>query len=168
MITDIVWSPNAKWIAAESIDGIIEVWDAESGKMIDVLGGNFGYSIRNIKKISVSPSGNLLAYGSFIPAIATPNYNITEKNPFYPILQLAANGIQIFVPMASLERLKAVMQACELEPSLKKQGTELDTIKELGRISKQIGTMKSGQISPTCKVDILAVIDTLLSNRIFD
>lgn len=167
-LSDIVWSPDEKWIAAESIEGIIQVWDAESGKLIDILGANVGYSVKNIKKISFSPSGNLIAYGSVIPGVATPNYNITDKNPFYPIYQLGANGIQIFVPMASLERLKAVMQACRVEPSFEKQETTLDTIKELGRIKEQIGAMKSGQISPTCKVDILAIIESLLSNRIFD
>ncbi len=160
-ITGVVWSPDDKWIAAESIDGIIEVWDAQTGKTLTTYGANVNRDIQYAKHISFNLSGNLIAYGYVIPANAPPNYNFTENSPLYQAVQMGENGIRIFVPLPSLERLKGIMRDCGLEPSINNQGTTLETINELGRIRNQIMDMKSGQISPTCKTDLLAITEVV-------
>lgn len=161
-ITDIVWSPNDKWIAAESIDGVISVWDSETGKALTVYGGNIGHDVQFFNHISFNPSGNQIAYGIVIPSIATPNYNITENSPLYISEQMWRNGIEVFVPLPSLDQLNAAIQDCEVELTLENQVTTLVTSNDLGAVRKQIMAMKSGQISPTCKADILAITRALL------
>jgi WD40 repeat protein len=55
----VVYSDDGQWIATATSDGIVGLWDAESGEQIAALEGHES----GVRSVAFSPDGTLLASG---------------------------------------------------------------------------------------------------------
>lgn len=61
VVTDLVWSPNGLYIAVGYYDGVIRIWDAASGNLLEELKGH----INPISALDWDTSGKRLASGEY-------------------------------------------------------------------------------------------------------
>jgi WD40 repeat protein len=143
-LDELVWSLDGQLIATHSLNGTISVWDASMLTHWVDYHGVSGYSTQ----ISFSPYGGRLAFGSMISDV------MEQTN-----IELGIDrGIQIVVPMPSLDRLNAIAESClALEARIASVSDET----RLPEFVTTIEALSGDQIPPGCKADLLAVAQAI-------
>jgi general transcriptional corepressor TUP1 len=59
-VTNVAISPNGRWIAAGSLDNVVRVWNASTGRLIEKLRGHKD----SVYSVAFAPDGNSLFSGS--------------------------------------------------------------------------------------------------------
>ena len=69
-VSSVVWSPDGKQIASGGRDGVIKIWDSQSGDCQSTLSGSYDSTrflfifVHRVNSVAFSPDGKLVASGS--------------------------------------------------------------------------------------------------------
>ncbi len=163
--TTLVWSPDDTQIATY-LDGNMTMLDSVSGDVINSFDTKSNASI-----IGYSPSGSRLLTGlasdsSFDASRYSSSQIQTE--PLSEFRQTALDGlIQIFVPIATLDRFAEIAVVCNAPGTL----TDFDTdLTDPAAIAAQaqalltaINALPEGVISPGCAADLHAIAEAIIA-----
>ena len=82
-ITALAFSPDGGRVAAADVDGVVTIWDAQSGIQVAVLRGHDA----SVEAIAFSPDGTRIATGG-----ADSTVRISDSNAYDLLLTLRVNG----------------------------------------------------------------------------
>lgn len=145
-IFGIDWSADGGLIAGYSIDGVVQVWDAHTGAVLERYVGTNRYP----EQVDFSPYGGRLAYGSAA--------EVEQQKTL-------GEAVKIVVPVPSLERLNSIIQACDLEAKIAQSLSAQVSGDRLHSFVAQIGQLNAEDMPLECAADLVAVAEAVIEKQ---
>jgi WD40 repeat protein len=155
-IYGLAWSPDDRLIATHSVDGVVRIWEVTTGTERESFPGTTQYPTG----ISFSPYGGRVAYASTIRA-DTAVSPTTQAGVEGAVQVFANSGVQIVVPAPSLDRLRAIANACGLSTTVEQSLPTQATADSLKNFMTVIQALPAGTIPPACAADLIAVTQAI-------
>ncbi len=158
-VRQLLWNPNDTELLSASGFGQINVWDMNSKQLIN------SYITPHYLLIGIdySPYGGQVMIGFNLDRDITSAVRdtFTGQSVFsQPILDSA---IQMVVPAPSLEKLKSVTQACQLQPNIQEALISQINANDLNTFETYVSALTNTDMPDGCKADLLAVADALMA-----
>jgi WD40 repeat protein len=144
------WSPDGRYIAGASQNGVVYIWDFTTRTLIgDLLVGG---GRTQVFSVQWSPYGGRLAYSS------VPDKS-SERWLNSPLARSIAGGnVEVIVPFPTFERLHTIAEGC-LAPEI--GGASVSDKTRLPEFVTTIEALSDEQIPPGCKADLVAVAEAI-------
>jgi WD40 repeat protein len=137
-IWNVAWSPDDHLIAGYSVDGVVTIWNSETGAEVDSFSGN-----ANIvgSGLGFSPFGGRLAYGGAI--------DVREElsNSFNH------NGVNMVIPDTSMERLNTIAKLC----GLRRSNEATIDVSQLAAFVTELQELSGNDVPSSCVDDLLFI-----------
>ena len=153
------WNPNGNELASGAPNGLVEIWDVNTGQQITSL-----LSSGILNGMDYSPYGARLAFAN---NPTTLEYSVgsraAEVVVDYDMQSLANGALDIVVPAPSLERLQAIQSTCMTAPAVGQMDTQALTVDALPEYVAQVEALTDAEIPPGCAADLVAVAEALIA-----
>ncbi len=147
------WNPTGTEVAAGARDGIVSIWDTETGDQLQTFQSDL-----SINSVSYSPYGGRLAISGSSPLSQVDTDLSINASQF-----LANGAVQIVVPAPSLERLQTIADACNAPIAIEQSLTASIQADQLADVVAQVEALPENTIPPACAADLIAVAEALQS-----
>jgi WD40 repeat protein len=149
-------SLDDRLIATHSLEGVITVWEAQTGTSLAIYRGTDLYPAHT----KFSPYGGKLAYSVNVPLSAP----LSDPG-------LVGSGVSIVVPVASIKRLNDIAKLCDNNKSSTQSQNTLFSIDSMGKLTvsdlpnfiTQVKALPADTIPPACAADLIAVAEAIIA-----
>ena len=154
------WSPNGVEVAGGAANGGIYIWDTLKNELVDYFLSN-----GSILSMDYSPFGSRLAIGSnsYQLQYISPDRRVEPKN--LPYVQSVPNiGLEVFVPIATVERFAEIAASCNAPASLTQVDSALQT-DAAQTLLTQLDAVPEGAIPVGCEADLRAIAEAIQQSQ---
>jgi len=153
------WNPNGNELANGAPNGLVEIWDVNTGQQITSL-----LSSGILNGMDYSPYGARLAFANNPAALEySAESRAAEVVVDYAMQSLAGGALDIVVPDPSVERLQAIQAACMTAPAVATMDVQTLTLDALPEYVAQVEALTDAEIPPGCAADLVAIAEALIA-----